>query len=118
MGGANKVARLATSLVAIAGCWGVTDVQVGAADEWRSRVSAKLLSIYDAPAAARPATVPNQASELGSNATALDPRFNERGWVQADVRYDCSQDTPAKALASAGLATSSSIKLAPLCVVE
>jgi hypothetical protein len=118
MGGANKVARLFLSLVTIVGVWGVADLQAGAADEWRSRVSTKLLSVYDAPTAPRPPTVSRNESELVSNAIALEPRFNEQGWVQADVHYDCSQDAPGKALAAAGLAVSSSIKLAPLCVVE
>ncbi|HEV7447660.1 MAG TPA: hypothetical protein VGO18_34150, partial [Steroidobacteraceae bacterium] len=94
MGGANKVARLIMSLCTIVGVWGVADLQAGAADEWRSRVSAKLLSIHDAPTAARSATVGNPESALLPNAMALDARFNERGWVQADVHYDCAQDTP------------------------
>ena len=106
------------SLGTIVGVWGVADLRAGAADEWRSRVSAKLLSIHDAPTAVRPATVGNSESALLPNAMALDARFNERGWVQADVHYDCAEDTPTQALASAGLAVSSSIKLAPLCVVE
>ena len=49
MGGANKIARLSIGLVWIVGFWGVADLQAGAADEWRARVSTKLLSIYDAP---------------------------------------------------------------------
>jgi hypothetical protein len=118
MGGANKVARLIMSLGTIVGVWGVADLQAGASDEWRSRVSAKLLSLHDAPAAARPATAGYQESELLSNAMALEPRLNERGWVQADVHYDCARDTPTEVLASAGLSVNSSVKLAPLCVVE
>jgi hypothetical protein len=118
MGGANKIARLSIGLVAIVGFWGVADLQAGAADEWRARVSPRLLSIYDAPTAPRPAAVSQYESELAANAIALEPRFNEQGWVQADVHYDCPQDVPTKALVSAGLAVGSSIKLAPLCVVE
>jgi hypothetical protein len=117
MGGVNKVAGLFMSLGTIVGLWGVADLQAGAADEWRSRVSTTLLSIYDAPAAARPAAVLGHEGEASSNAAALAPRFNEQGWVQADVHYDCSQDTPTQ-LVSAGLAVTSSIKLASLCVVE
>jgi hypothetical protein len=105
------------SLGTIVGVWGVADLQAGAADEWRSRVSTQLLSIYDAPAAAMRAAALGHEGELTSNAAALEPRFNEQGRVQADVHYDCSQDTPAR-LVSAGLAVSSSIKLASFCVVE
>src|SRR5882757_4920328 len=118
MGGANKIARLSIGLVWIVGFWGVADLQAGAADEWRARVSTKLLSIYDAPTPPRPAAVSQYESEPAANAMALEPRFNGQGWVQADVHYDCSQDAPTKALVSAGLSGSSSIKLAPLCVVE
>jgi hypothetical protein len=112
------VARFITSLVTIAGVWGVAELQAEAADEWRLSISPKLLSVYDAPTAARLATARNHESELLPNAMALDPRFDARGRVQADVHYDCDRDTPAEALASAGLSFSSSIKLAPLCVVE
>jgi hypothetical protein len=118
MGGAKKIAGLSMSLVAIVGVWGVADLRAGAADEWRSRVSTKLLSVYDAPTASGSSTVSQYESEPVSNATAVEPHFDGQGWVQADVHYDCLQDTPAKALASAGLSVSSSIKLAPLCVVE
>src|SRR5882724_10546050 len=118
MGGANKIARLTTSLVTIVGLWGVADLQAGAADEWRSRVSTKLLAIYDGPTASRPLTVSHYETGPVSNPTALQPHLNAQGWVQADVHYDCSQRTPIKALESAGLSVSSSIKLAPLCVVE
>ena len=118
MRGANKLARLSASLVAIVGVWGVTDLQAGFAADWRPRVAAKLLSLYDTPTAARPAAAANSASGPAFNAAALDPHFNELGWVQADVHFDCSQDTPAAALAAAGFAVSVSIKLAPLCVVE
>jgi len=117
MGGANKIARLTTSLVTIVGLWGVADLQAGAADEWRSRVSTKLLAIYDAPTASRPLTS-HYETEPVSNATALQPHLNAQGWVQADVHYDCSQRTPTKALESVGLSVGSSTKLAPLCVVE
>jgi hypothetical protein len=118
MGGANKIAGLSIGVVATVGVWGAADLQAGAADEWRSRVSTKLLSIYDAPTASRPTTASQYESGPGANAMALEPRFNEQGRVQADVYYDCSQDAPIKALVSAGLAVSSSVKLVSFCVVE
>jgi hypothetical protein len=118
MGGANNVVRLFMSLVTMVGAWRVADLQAGTADEWRSRVSTQLLSIYDAPTAPRPATIDHYESGLLSNAMALEPRFNEQGWVQVDVHYDCSQHTATNALGSAGLSVSSAIKLPPLCVVE
>src|SRR5947209_2719408 len=110
MGGATKLARLSVGLVAAGAIWGATDLDAGAATDWRPRVSAKLLSVYDSPGRARPPAVAYLKGGLGSNAGALEPRFDARGWVQADVHYDCSQDTPAKALASAGLAADTSIK--------
>lgn len=122
MGGAKKVASLSIGFVALVGVGvgvgRVTDLRAESADDWRSRVSTKLQSHYDTPAATRVATAHDHENERDSNATALDPRFNEQGWVQADVHYDCSQDTPAKALATAGLSISLSISLGPLCVVE
>jgi hypothetical protein len=71
------------------------------------RVSAKLLSIHDAPTGGR------SAVSVSSSA-----RFNEKGWVQADVHYDCAGDAPAQALVSAGFSISSSVRLAPFCVLE
>jgi hypothetical protein len=113
MGGAKKVAGLSVGLVALVGVGvglgRVTDLHAGSADDWRSNVSTKLLSLYDTRSAAGTVTAHNHENEPDSNATALDPRFNEQGWVQADVHYDCSHDTPAKALATAGLSVSLSI---------
>jgi len=73
-----------------------------AIDGWRARVSAKLLAVHDAPA--------SRAETLA--------RFNEKGWVQTDVHYNCSREPPARALAAAGLAITSSSKLSPYCVFE
>src|SRR5207253_9330929 len=101
MGGHNKLARLPMCLVALAGVWGVAAMAAQPAADWRLRVSAKLLSVYD-----------------GTDSASLDAHFNEKGWVQADVRYECSRAPPTKALAAAGLSVSSSVKLASLCVVE
>jgi hypothetical protein len=75
MGGANKIARATTSLVTIVGLWGVADLQAGAADEWRSRVSTKLLAIYDAPTASRQPTSHSETEPV-SHATALEPHLN------------------------------------------
>jgi len=99
MGGRNPIARLLISLAAIAAV-GVTPA--AASDAWRLRVSAKLLSVYDAPAAAR--------------SLAPTARFNDQGWVQADVHYDCSNE--ARAVISAGLSVSASIRVASYCVIE
>src|SRR3954470_5380804 len=49
---------------------------------------------------------------------AFGPHFNDKGWVQADVHYDCSHAAPTRALASAGFAIGASVKLGSLCVVE
>ncbi|MEA3178926.1 MAG: hypothetical protein QOI59_2449 [Gammaproteobacteria bacterium] len=104
MGGRYSVAGLLTSLAGIAVAWGIIASPATAADAWRLRVSAKLLSVYDASASGRSAV------------TAA--RFNEKGWVQADVHYDCAAESPAKALGSAGLSISASAKLASFCVIE
>src|SRR5206468_4138836 len=72
------------------------------ADDWRLRVSAKLLSVYDAPATAR--------------ASVTSARFNAQGLVQADVHYDCSNE--AWSVISTNLSVSSSIRLASYCVIE
>jgi Subtilase family len=72
------------------------------ADAWRLRVSAKLLSVYDAPAAVR--------------SSGTSARFNAQGWVQADVHYDCSNE--ARSVIATRLSVSSSIRLASYCVME
>lgn len=53
-----------------------------------------------------------------ADTTAFGPRFNDKGWVQADVHYDCFRAAPTRALESAGFSISSSVRLGPLCVVE
>jgi hypothetical protein len=99
MGGRNSVARLLIGLVVVATAW---VSPAAAADAWRLRIASRLLSVYDAPAASR------LASPVA--------RFNARGWVQADVHYDCSRE--AEAAVGTSLSISSSIKLAPYCVLE
>src|SRR5512140_3439879 len=99
MGGRFSVARLLTSSLAVV--MAVWVIPAGPADAWRLRVSARLQSVYDAPAAAR-ASVPSA-------------RFNARGWVQADVHYDCSDE--ARSVLSTSLSVSSSIRLVSYCVL-
>ncbi len=107
MGGKHSVARLFIVLVGIAVAWGGRASPAAEADAWRLRVSAKLLSIHDAPTGGR------SAVSVSSSA-----RFNEKGWVQADVHYDCAGDALAQALVSAGFSISSSVRLVPFCVIE
>ena len=102
MGGRHSVTRLLIVLVGIAVARGGSPA--AEADAWRLRVSAKLLSIHDVP--------------TGGRSAVTSARFNEKGWVQADVHYDCAGDTPVQALVSAGLSISSSVRLAPFCVIE
>lgn len=104
MGGRHSVARLLIGVVGIAVTWGSVRSPAAAADAWRLRVSAKLLSVYDA--------------SLGGRTIATAARFNEKGWVQADIHYDCAGETPTPALVFAGLSPGSSVRLAPFCVIE
>ena len=111
MGAEHRFPGLLLSLVLV---WGSVASRAGAADAaggagseapgaWRSRVSAKLLSIYD--------------SAAGDTST-MGPRLNEKGWVEVDVHYDCRQDPPTTALISAGFSRGASVKVATLCVEE
>src|SRR5882757_8255509 len=104
MGGRHSSARLLIGFVGIAVAWGSTTSPAATADAWRLRVSAKLLSIYDA--------------SPGGRFSASAARFNEKGWVQADIHYDCAGETPTQALVSAGLSLGSAVRLAPFCVIE
>jgi len=88
MGAANKTAGLWAGLVGIIGAWGVNGICAEA------------------------------ATAAGSDAAAFGPHFNDKGWVQADVHYDCSHAAPTRALASAGFTIGASVKLGSLCVVE
>src|ERR1700736_5034977 len=117
MGGRHTRAGLLASLVGTAGIWGSVAAPAEAPDAWRSRGAAKLLSIHDAAAGASAAAAHNQAVAVDSDPAGA-ARFNDKGWVQADVHYDCSHDSPAQALAAAGLSINSSVRLAPLCIVE
>jgi hypothetical protein len=104
MGGRHSVARLLIGIVGVAVAWGSVTSPAATAAAWRLSVSAKLLSIYDA--------------SVGGRSTATAARFNEKGWVQADIHYDCAAETPTQALVSAGLSLGASVRLAPFCVIE
>src|SRR4051794_25041000 len=100
MGGRNSVARLLTgSLAVMVATWATS---AAPADAWRLRVSAKLLSVYDAPAAAR--------------LSVTSARFNAKGWVQADVHYDCSNE--ARRVLATRLLVGSSVRVGSYCVME
>ncbi|HUK01407.1 MAG TPA: S8 family serine peptidase [Steroidobacteraceae bacterium] len=79
------------------------------ADAWRSRVVARLLQAYDAPASAQPAN---------AAASPFEARFDAAGRVQMDVHYACAAAAPARALTDAGLSIGSSVRLGNFCVVE
>src|SRR6266702_4830446 len=96
MGGSTQVSGLlAAAILSGAGALFLTIAprNTGAAEEWRTRVSAKLQSVYDARL--------NGAVGVGSSANMA--RFDERGRVEADVHYNCSSGAPTAALAAAGL---------------
>ncbi len=76
-----------------------------AAEPWRSKVSAKLQSVYD-------------SRSVDRSARTQQARFDTRGRVEADVHYTCSSRAPTKALADAGFSVNTSAHLPPLCVVE
>ncbi|MDB6041589.1 MAG: periplasmic copper-binding [Gammaproteobacteria bacterium] len=127
MGGSIQVSRLFTAV--LSGACGlfltVTPRNTGAAEEWRTRVSATLQSIYDARRQAGPSTnsstaaaggVDNAAVGMGTSANMA--RFDARGRVEADVHYSCSSGAPTATLAAAGLSVSGETELSPLCVVE
>lgn len=116
---AARVARLAgpAEVAGSAGAAGSVGV-AGLADTWRSRVSARLLSVYDSRTADRSAEADNRPSAADSDLAGMSPRFNDKGWVQADVHFDCTGDAPTKALISAGLAINSTVRLASFCVIE
>jgi Subtilase family len=105
MGGRHSVARLLIGFVGIVVAWGSVESPAATADAWRLRISGKLLAIYD-------------ASPSGRSAATAAARFNEKGWVQADIHYDCAGETPTQALVSAGLSVGASVRLAPFCVIE
>jgi len=94
----NSVAGLFESVSPLCHSLGTPAV---AADAGGLRVASRLLAVYDAPAARRLAFP--------------WPDSTRRGWVQADVHYDCSAAAESR---SEPLAISSSIKLAPYCVIE
>jgi hypothetical protein len=103
-GGKYSIAKLLIGLVVVAGVWRSVAFPAAKADGWRLMVSAKLLALYDSPSA---------AASLGSSA-----HFNDKGWVQADVRYDCGARLPTGALVNAGMSVGASVAVAPFCVIE
>ncbi len=117
MGGSGNRSRLATSLFGAA-AWMCFTTPADAADAWRSRVSAKLLSIYDSSVGERIAPASDPSKRLGPDNQPVGVRFDTAGRVETDVYYDCSLTAPPAALSFAGLAPGASVKLASMCVVE
>jgi hypothetical protein len=79
--------------------------ETNAAQEWRSRVAAKLQSVYD-------------SRQITRQTTDEQRHFDAQGRVQADVHYNCSSSAPTAALQAAGFSISGSATLPPLCVIE
>jgi len=78
----------------------------GALELWRARVATDLQSVYDT------------AALLPAGSASNAARFDAQGRVEADVHYDCSSSVPKAALAAAGLTSSGTTHLPPLCVVK
>jgi hypothetical protein len=66
---------------------------------WQSRIAPRVLVALDAshPAGAR---------------------FDAHGRLQIDIHFDCGRTSPAAALAADGMVIGTSLRIAPLCVVE
>jgi hypothetical protein len=77
---------------------------------WRSRVSADLLQVYQST------TIKSEAGSSGK--APPHARFDSSGRVQIAAHFDCKLPVPDRALAAAGLAMSAFVKLPPYCVVE
>lgn len=86
----------------------------GPATDWQSRVSSALLKIYQADRT-KPATGPPGPHQQPPHSLA---RFDSSGRVEIDVHFDCTGNEPTQALSAAGLAVSTSVHVAPFCVVE
>ena len=77
---------------------------------WRARVSADLLQIYQST------TITSAVRSFGKAPPHV--RFDSSGRVQMAAHFDCKLPVPDSALGAAGLAISASVKLPPYCVVE
>lgn len=124
MGGPRYLAWGSLTLLGIAAAVSAGAAHADAAVDWRARVSAKLLSIYDAAARGR-TSAPSGGSSAstapsapGYGASPFLPHIDTQGRVQVDVHYDCSLAAPVGALAAAGLSVDTSVHVPPLCVVE
>jgi Subtilase family len=95
----------------------VSVVAAAAATNWRSRVSANLLVVYDAATTSVAPSI--KATQPATSATERPTaRFDALGRVQVDVNFDCAVAAPTTALVAAGLLIDTTVKAPPLCVVE
>ncbi len=87
--------------------------------EWQARVSKDLLNIYAASKTAQAQGIQSQGvapkSTIQQNTRA---RFDAKGRVQLDVKFDCNTTAPINALKAAGLVIGTTVKVPPMCVVE
>lgn len=110
MGGRKIAVRLAGLLGVAAVCgWPA----VASTDTWRQKVDPRLLSVYDS----RPASGAVRNHEQ-VRPTAIGLHFDDQARVQVDIHYRCGAAVPLQALATAGLAAATSVRLTPFCVVE
>jgi hypothetical protein len=80
------------------------------AGEWRGLASARLLQAWDGTQS--PGVKAPKAS------SAFGARFDAKGRMQIDVDFNCAIEAPTSALAAAGMVIGTTVKVAPLCVVE
>src|SRR5512143_3879781 len=113
MGGVNKTAGLWAGLAGIIGASGLGGMcaDVASAADIATAIAAGSRAAASSDTSADVATTAaGSRTAASSDASSLAPRFNAKGWVQADVHYDCSRAAPTQALAAAGLAINAAIK--------
>ena len=87
--------------------------------DWTARVSPDLLQIYSAQSTKQAQSVqPGAATPHTSIQFHSPARFDSKGRVQVDVRFDCARSSPASALAVAGLEIRTTVKVPPQCVLQ
>src|SRR3984957_4618154 len=86
--------------------------------DWASHVTPRLLAVWSEAEAGRAEKTAQRGAGPEAGEPPLQARFDSQGRLQIAVHYDCTLQSPLRALNAAGLAVGAAVHVPPLCSVE
>jgi hypothetical protein len=107
--GIRRHLRIVMPVLGILAAVGATATPESLLPNWQSRVSSRVINLTQAS---------NSNSINGTRQSSSSVRYDAKGRLQIDIRYDCTQPAPRAAAAAAGMVMGTMVKIPPLCVIE